>query len=167
MIYELCIDLLTFADLEKFKEKEETEAKLDSIVNKLRKLMPDDGILKSENIITPESGPNSDCDENTLHVDEFLYDDKDICQYFPGKDKYCKKCGSNDIEVSLLNCMYSNLLFQNFIDLIFFLQDTQFISHSLSRAKMKYLFNVMLPSECNNLKILDIGSRIGAVLFGV
>lgn len=100
------IDSSKFTDLEKFKEKGETENKLDSIVNKLRKLMPDSGILKSEKIITPESGSNSDCDENTLHVDEFLYDDRDIGQYFPGKDKYCKMCGSNDIHVIQL-CYYS------------------------------------------------------------
>ncbi|XP_077293065.1 uncharacterized protein LOC143916056 [Arctopsyche grandis] len=131
------------SDLEKAQKKNEIEKKLDSIVKQLLKTMPSDAILPSENICGPTSGPNSDCDmKHTLHVDEFLYDDDDLEKHFFEKIKYCEDCESNNIK------------------------DTEIISHSLSRSKLQYLFNVMLPLDCSNLKILDVGSRIGAVLYG-
>ena len=43
---------------------------------------------------------------------------------------------------------------------------TAFISHSLSREKLLFVFKSVLP-PLRNKTILDIGSRLGAVLYGV
>jgi hypothetical protein len=43
---------------------------------------------------------------------------------------------------------------------------TAFISHSLSREKLSFVFKSVLP-PLRNKTVLDIGSRLGAVLYGV
>ena len=43
---------------------------------------------------------------------------------------------------------------------------TAFISHSLSRERLLFVFKSMLPPLRNKI-VLDIGSRLGAVLYGV
>ena len=42
----------------------------------------------------------------------------------------------------------------------------EFVTHSCSRARLEYLFTSLLPPLAPDAKILDVGSRLGAVLFG-
>ncbi len=41
-----------------------------------------------------------------------------------------------------------------------------FISHSVSMSKIKYLYQFLLP-DLRGKVLLDIGSRLGAILYGV
>lgn len=51
--------------------------------------------------------------------------------------------------------------------MIFLLQDLIYISHSMSRQVLQYIFNVLLPKDLEDKQLLDVGSRLGAVLYGV
>ncbi|XP_024941582.1 uncharacterized protein LOC107268352 isoform X2 [Cephus cinctus] len=118
---------------------------LNSIVKDIKERVPFNAIFPSERLNLPTSGENSDCDPNiTIHVDEFLYNDNDIEELLnAGKlqQYYCKNCGSKNIK-SLI-----------------------YISHSLSQDALHYIFNHLLPI-LKDKTILDIGSRLGAVLYG-
>ncbi|KAK2584271.1 hypothetical protein KPH14_006677 [Odynerus spinipes] len=118
---------------------------LNSIAYDIRKKVPFNGILPTEYIEHPKKGENSDCESNiTLHVDEFLYDDDDVNELIDdGKLKkyYCADCGSRNIKHLI------------------------FISHSMSRDALYFIFNTLLP-PVKGKTVLDIGSRLGAVLYG-
>ncbi|KAI4481986.1 PREDICTED: uncharacterized protein LOC106789397 [Polistes canadensis] len=118
---------------------------LNSIAYDIKKRVPFNGILPSEHIETPKKGENSDCDSNvTLHVDEFLYDDDDMNELIDNgklQKYYCCNCGSRDIKPLI------------------------FISHSMSRDALYFIFNTLLPTLEGKM-VLDIGSRLGAVLYG-
>ena len=43
---------------------------------------------------------------------------------------------------------------------------TDFISHSMSREQLKFIFCDLLP-DMNGKTVLDIGSRMGPVLYAV
>lgn len=90
--------------MQKYKERQETEEKIDSIVEKLREMLPWEAVLPTENITNPVSGPNSDCtSENTHHLDGFLYDDTEVYKMLEDKDikqRFCSDCGSRNIEAS-------------------------------------------------------------------
>lgn len=45
--------------------------------------------------------------------------------------------------------------------------NTAYISHSASRERLAYVFRALLPPVPEDAIILDIGSRLGAVLYGV
>ncbi|KAL2745389.1 uncharacterized protein V1477_006244 [Vespula maculifrons] len=118
---------------------------LNSIAYDIRKRVPFNGILSTEHIESPKKGENSDCESNvTLHVDEFLYDDDDMNELIDNgklQKYYCIDCGSRDIKPLI------------------------FISHSMSRDAIYFIFNTLLPT-LKGKTILDIGSRLGAVLYG-
>lgn len=40
------------------------------------------------------------------------------------------------------------------------------ISHSLSVAQLQFIFQQLLPQDLSDTTVLDVGSRLGAVLFG-
>lgn len=118
---------------------------LNSIAYDIRKKVPFNGILPTEHIEHPKKGENSECDSNiTLHVDEFLYDDDDVNELIDdGKlnKYYCGDCGSRNIKHLI------------------------FISHSMSRDALYFIFNTLLPT-IKGKTVLDIGSRLGVVLYG-
>lgn len=37
----------------------------------------------------------------------------------------------------------------------------------MSRPTLQYIFNVLLPADLEGKRLLDVGSRLGAVLYGV
>lgn len=37
----------------------------------------------------------------------------------------------------------------------------------MSRQQLQYIFNVLLPNDLEEKQILDVGSRLGAVIYGV
>ncbi|KAL6258242.1 hypothetical protein P5V15_010172 [Pogonomyrmex californicus] len=117
---------------------------LNTIASDIKRKIPFDAVLSSENIITPLTGENSDCDPDiTLHIDEFLYSDEDINELTDDQLQrhYCVDCGSRNIQPLI------------------------YISHSMSQDGLYFIFNILLPT-LKNKTVLDIGSRLGAVLYG-
>lgn len=118
---------------------------LNSIAQDIKERIPFDATLPSEKIISPKSGENSDCDPNiTLHVDGFLYTDDDVDDLVEaGKlNRYfCQSCGSKNVKPFI------------------------YISHSMSKDCLYHIFNTLLPT-LEGKTILDVGSRLGAVLYG-
>ncbi|CAH0625422.1 unnamed protein product [Chrysodeixis includens] len=133
-------------DLEQFIALQNAEKMLIKIGNSIKKIVPFEAEMPSEIIIPPTVGDQSDCNKvNTLHVDEFLYDEvevDDMVKKGKLKRRYCIDCTSRNI------------------------QDLIYISHSMSRQALKYIFKVQLPKELKDKQILDVGSRLGAVLYG-
>lgn len=81
-----------------------------------------------------------------VHVDGFLYTEDDVdelCDSGKLSRNYCLKCGSK--ETRPLN----------------------FISHSASVVQLQFLFQVLLKDKIQNKVVLDVGSRLGAVLYAV
>ena len=99
----------------------------------------------SENIMAPQNSEEGLNFQSTASVDAFLYDEVDVEELTQeGKvpTHYCKKCGTRDgiFEIEL-------------------------ITHSAGRDDLEFIFDALLP-DLTGQSILDIGSRIGAVLFG-
>ncbi|KAK0158550.1 hypothetical protein PV328_009539 [Microctonus aethiopoides] len=136
-------------DDDEFENDEDTMddpvATLNSIAKEIRERVPLDAIFPSETIIIPSKGENSNCCPNTtVHVDAFLYDDDEVDDLEKeGKLKryYCRDCGSKNIEPLI------------------------FISNSVSREDLYHIFNTLLPTLDGKI-VLDVGSRLGAVLYG-
>ncbi|XP_022112373.2 uncharacterized protein LOC110991345 [Pieris rapae] len=133
-------------DLDIKKSLQKKEKQLSNIANSLKKIVPFKAEMPSEVIIPPIVGDQADCTkENTCHVDEFLYDDQEVDKLVKsGKLSrfYCTDCMSRGIN-----------------ELIF-------ISHSMSKQALMYIFYVLLPNDLEEKQILDVGSRLGAVLYG-
>lgn len=127
------------------KPSETPEEILDAIAHDLRSSVPTEAVFPSEIIRPPASGKNSDCEQqHTVHVDAFLYDDEMVdalCEEGKLARSYCLQCGSINT------------------------RPLTFISHSLSRERLLFVFKSMLPPLRNKI-VLDIGSRLGAVLYG-
>ncbi|XP_063216971.1 uncharacterized protein LOC134527895 isoform X3 [Bacillus rossius redtenbacheri] len=82
--------------------------------------------------------------KHTVQVDEFLYDDDQVqqmCESGVLPAHYCLDCGSH--------CT----------------KELEYVSHSVSREKLAYIFQALLP-PLSDLTVLDIGSRLGAMLYG-
>lgn len=95
------------AELEKMRLFNESEKYLNKIGSSIKKLVPLEAEMSTENIIMPTVGDQADCSKrNTCHVDEFLYDDDQVEELVKSKKfyrHYCMDCGSRNVEVSLLN----------------------------------------------------------------
>ncbi|XP_013774295.1 uncharacterized protein LOC106459240 [Limulus polyphemus] len=119
--------------------------KLKRIADDIRGMVPQCGILPSEQIQTPATGENADCDpHHTVHVDAFLYEEEHIDDLVAeGKmsRNYCKKCGSHEVA------------------------PLTFISHSMSIQRVGFIFQSLLP-DLEGKVVFDVGSRLGPVLWG-
>ena len=132
-----------------FQQCVNAEESLQSIIEDLRGQFPLSGVCSSEIIFKPEIGQNSDCDPaTTVVIDSFLYDDDDIDVLCDGNQfsrNYCRDCGSHNTAPLTL------------------------LSHSMSVIQMKYIFKTVLPRlipDFTSTTLVDIGSRLGAVLYG-
>ncbi|XP_066595908.1 uncharacterized protein [Prorops nasuta] len=118
---------------------------LNCIADDIKKIVPFDATFPSENIRTPKLGENSDClPSSTMHVDGFLYTDEDLSELEKSgefKKYYCATCGSKNLQSYII------------------------ISHSMSRDELYHIFNSLLPT-LEEKTVLDIGSRLGAVVYG-
>ncbi|KAK6012359.1 PAP2 family protein, partial [Ostertagia ostertagi] len=81
-----------------------------------------------------------------VHVDCFLYDDHSMqAMIAAGKlqRRFCVDCGSRNIK------------------------DLNFISHSLAHCQLEFIFTQLVPlkSQPEGFRVLDIGSRLGAVIY--
>lgn len=123
---------------------EEGEEMLNRIAGDIRSQMPLEAVLKSESIVYPTVGEDANLNSsNCAHVDAFLYDEdgeEALVQEGLLSRSYCADCGSRNIE------------------------DLTFTTHSCSKARLRHIFS-MLPSLAGKT-LVDIGSRIGAVLWG-
>jgi len=108
-------------------------------------------VWNSENIRYPEKfsiGGDSDdglTPDNTIHLDSFLYDEADedlMIEDGQLSRAFCKDCGSKNTE------------------------EITFVTHSCSKNTLERIFVSMLPSLNANHTVLDVGSRLGAVLYG-
>jgi len=126
------------------RKDEESRRVFHDIIKDLKKSLNLNATLPSESILY--SGTvNDDCQPiNTVHVDSFLFSDsevEDLCEGGLIQRNYCIKCYGTDI--GQLN----------------------FISHSCSPMQLNYIFRTALP-DLSGMCVVDIGSRIGAVLYG-
>lgn len=95
---------LFYLDLDHKRRLLNLEKNLIKIGNTIKKIVPFDAEMSSENIVPPKTGEQSDCNKiNTCHVDEFLYDDDEVEKLVKaGKIKrhYCLECSSRNVKVS-------------------------------------------------------------------
>ncbi|XP_018009327.1 uncharacterized protein LOC108666887 isoform X2 [Hyalella azteca] len=122
------------------------DSKLRRIADDVREMMPLNAILPTEQITFPSVGENADCDpSHTLHVDAFLYDEDlvdELCDTGELGRNYCLDCSSHNT------------------------QPITYVSHSASRERLAYVFRALLPPVPEDAVIVDVGSRLGAVLYG-
>ncbi|XP_034232278.1 uncharacterized protein LOC117640121 [Thrips palmi] len=127
-------------------DDESPEGILRSIATDIRLHLPIEAVLPSEKIIPPSSGENADCDPKyTRHVDSFLYDNgllHELTAKGVIESHYCVQCGSTKTK------------------------SLTFISHSASRSQISYMYNVLLPPLEDDKVLLDVGSRLGPILYG-
>jgi len=118
---------------------------LERISADIRTQIPQEAVFPSENIVYPSVGEDSNLTAvNSVHVDAFLYDESGEDALVEEGDlsrSYCRDCGSR-------NCA-----------------ELTFITHSCSRDRLEYIFTSLLP-PLQGKTVIDIGSRIGAVLYG-
>ncbi|KAF9171413.1 hypothetical protein BGX20_007644 [Mortierella sp. AD010] len=119
--------------------------RLNKIIQDLKERLPINAEAPSEDITIPSSeefeGYSKD---NVVHVDGFLYTEDDVdelCDEGKLSRNYCLKCGSKDTK------------------------PLNFISHSASVVQLQFLFQVLLKDKTKNKVVLDVGSRLGAVLY--
>ena len=138
-------DVLPEFETESCELMHEGTVSLNKIAADIRTRLPLEAVFPSENIVFPTLGEDSCLSAtNSVHVDAFLYDEaleEELVQEGSLQRSYCKECGSKNIE------------------------DLTFITHSCSKERLEYIFSGLLPS-LKGKTVIDIGSRIGAVLYG-
>lgn len=122
---------------------------LKRIATWLRAQLPTQAVMGSEELVFSRTGEFTEfTEDNTVSVDGFLYDDGDVERLTASgqlPSHHCTSCGSR--KVVPLN----------------------FVSHSLSIPELEFVF---LHSPLATLvdphvaTLVDVGSRLGAVLFG-
>ncbi|KAG2174724.1 hypothetical protein INT43_005782 [Umbelopsis isabellina] len=119
--------------------------RLGKIVTDLRKKVPISAEAPGEQITIPKTEEYEGyTDTNTLHVDGFLFtedDVDDLCDEGKLSRNFCTDCQSRNV------------------------QPLNFISHSASVLQLQFLYQVALANKTKGKTILDIGSRLGAVLY--
>jgi len=125
--------------------KDEAEFMLDKIADDIRPRMPVEAVMPSETIMKPEVGDDAGLDhENTTHLDAFLYDEareEMLVQEGVISRAICCDCESRNVV------------------------DLTMITHSCSKERLEHIFCSLLPA-LDGMTVVDIGSRIGAVLYG-
>ncbi|KAI9006628.1 hypothetical protein CLU79DRAFT_723727 [Phycomyces nitens] len=119
--------------------------RLGRIIKDLRARVPISAEAPEEQTMIPKSKEFADySDENTVHVDGFLFTEDDVdelCDKGQLSRNYCLECRSR--KVAPLN----------------------FISHSASVLQLQFLYQVVLADKVKDKVIVDVGSRLGAVLY--
>ncbi|KAI8976430.1 hypothetical protein BDB01DRAFT_853071 [Pilobolus umbonatus] len=119
--------------------------KLGRIIKDLRTKVPVSAEAPGEKTAIPDTPEfKGYTDKNTVHVDGFLFSEEDIddlCDEGKMSRNYCLDCQSRN--VAPLN----------------------FISHSASVLQLQFMYQVALANKTKNKVIVDVGSRLGAVLY--
>lgn len=96
--------MFKFTDLEIKKSLINSAKLLKRIGGSIKKMIPFEAEMSTENITPPSVGDQADCNkDNTCHVDEFLYDEKQVEELVSKgklKRQYCMDCSSRNIKVS-------------------------------------------------------------------
>ncbi|KAK0424543.1 hypothetical protein QR680_008716 [Steinernema hermaphroditum] len=126
------------------------DCELRDIANEMKSILPTSAVLPSENVLWPVNGIDSDCHPNTtVHVDGFLFDENDVDDLVDQGQisrNFCRDCGSHKTA------------------------PLTFISHSLGADQLRYMFTSLVPLRSPQMAgriVVDIGSRLGTVLYGV
>jgi len=119
---------------------------LDKIRDMLRDTLPPDGLAKGEKVNMPFGQEfEGFTEENTMHVDSFLYPNEDAIDEYCEKGvlsrNYCTKCGSRDCK------------------------ELNFLSHSITDTQADFIFSNLLTDDLKDKIIIDVGSRIGVLLY--
>ncbi|KAI8970096.1 hypothetical protein BDF20DRAFT_889275 [Mycotypha africana] len=119
--------------------------RLGRIIKDLRTKVPLSAEAPGEKTAIPQT-PEFEgyTDQNTVHVDGFLFSEEDVdelCAEGKMSRNYCLDCNSKN--TAPLN----------------------FISHSASVIQLQFLYQVALADKAKDKVIVDIGSRLGAVLY--
>lgn len=126
-------------------DTEQAAVMLEKIADDIRTRLPTEAVLPSETILQPAVGEDVGLTQtNTTHLDAFLYDEdreEMLVQEGAISRSVCCDCGSRNIE------------------------DLTIITHSCSKERLEYIFCSLLP-PLDGMTVVDIGSRIGAVLYG-
>jgi len=117
------------------------------IIQELRGKLPAIGEAPKEKFFFPNDNPDYQGynKSNTIHVDSFLYptdeDIDDLCDRGVLSRNYCVDCGSK------------------------YTKPYNFISHSATSAQLKYIFSATVLGDLEGKVLVDVGSRLGAVLY--
>jgi len=119
---------------------------LEKIRTTLRGSLPQFALAPNEADLMPTSlAFEGYTTQNTIHVDSFLFPDDEIIDEYCEKGllarDFCTKCGGRDI------------------------QPLNYISHSISDVQARFIFDHILPSDLSHATILDVGSRLGVLLY--
>ncbi|XP_048340749.1 uncharacterized protein LOC125426482 isoform X2 [Sphaerodactylus townsendi] len=140
MLVKILKELQVTDDFDEFKSHND-DVLLRSIAEDLRHFLPTNAMLASEHFAIQKLHQQT---KPTVHIDAFLYDDDIIdtlCEEGKMSRNYCLTCGSHQTA------------------------PLEFISHSFSLMELKFLYRHVLPDLTGKM-VVDIGSRLGAVLFG-
>lgn len=74
--------------------------------------------------------------------------------------EYCTECGSR--KTLPLSAKSPHIFIISLHALI-----SDFLSHSMSEAQLDFVFDEMLPKKLKDMTLVDVGSRLGAVLYYV
>jgi len=118
---------------------------LRKLADEMRGAVPLAAVLESETILPPTVGEDAGLDlKNTVHLDSFLYDAQEEERLLADgtiPKSICRDCGSKNTE------------------------EITIITHSCSHEKIEFIFRGLLP-PLKDKTVLDVGSRLGAVLYG-
>ncbi|KAG2214437.1 uncharacterized protein EV154DRAFT_475513 [Mucor mucedo] len=119
--------------------------RLGRMIKDLRTRVPISAEAPGEKTVIPNTPDfKGFTDQNTVHVDGFLFSEEDVddlCEEGKMSRNYCLDCKSK-------NCAPLN-----------------FISHSASVLQLQFLYQVALADKVKDKVIVDVGSRLGAVLY--
>ena len=128
----------------------ETRKKLFAVAEFVKGIVPNfEAVMPSEKLYFPEKfaadGDETMTRENTVHLDGFLYDEDDeglLVSQGKLPQAICNDCGSKNAS------------------------PIQYITHSASKESLELIFTSLLPPLNESSVVLDVGSRLGAVLYG-
>lgn len=153
------------ASSERFEQRQRKSVTIQCIIASLKQTLPSIYATSPKEVISVPLN-NADYqgfdDNNTLSVDGFLYshDDVDVMQedgILP--TEYCLKCGSQATKpLSTFHGYYLAVavLIGAFVD---------YVSHSASVEQLKYIFSDLVLGDLKDKVVVDIGSRLGPVLY--
>eukprot|EP00126_Sphaerothecum_destruens_P010431 Sdes_comp20741_c0_seq1m16603 len=149
---------------------------IEDIITTLRLSIQSNGMAPAEKVFIPDTNEfEGYTEQNTQNVDSFLLDDcavDQLCDEGKLFRSICLDCNSTRIQdistcPSPLHLSCSSIFKRMMVLFIFLSRLADFISHSMSSPQLRVVFHKYLPLDLSSSTILDVGSRLGAVLYGV
>lgn len=101
-----------------------------------------------------------------MHVDSFLYEDDEaideLCEKGKMSRSYCVECGSHNTKPlsTYMTPRHLNVASHAYTQL-------DYITHSASLSQLRFIFGPRVLGDIPNQVLVDVGSRLGAVLYTV